>query len=122
MAAVAAAAAPRAGGAAPPLPELVHAKGVWLTDAAGRRYLDDIIVPHQANGVLVRECLGSLGFDDSRVHFTRRPVREHRRGVGCGDARRRGAVRAPARRRPRAAAGLGGGMTWGSVVLRWRAK
>lgn len=122
MAAVAAAAAPRAGGAAPPLPELVHAKGVWLTDAAGRRYLDDIIVPHQANGVLVRECLGSLGFDDSRVHFT--VDRYGNTGaasvaVTLDDAARSGRLRDGDHV---LLLGFGGGMTWGSVVLRWRAK
>lgn len=89
-------------------------------DAAGLALADvDLIVPHQANGVILRECGDALGVPPDRLHLT--VGRYGNTGaasvpITLDDAVRRGRV-APGAIVLLAA--FGGGMTWGGAVLRW---
>ncbi len=79
----------------------------------------DLIIPHQANGVMLKECVRNLGVPDDRVHYT-----VHHYGntggasvaVTLDDAVRAGRVR---KGDTLLLVAFGGGMTWGSMVLRW---
>ncbi|WP_250282035.1 MULTISPECIES: 3-oxoacyl-ACP synthase III family protein [unclassified Frankia] len=81
----------------------------------------DLVVPHQANGVLVRDCLASLDFDEDRVHYT--VDRYGNTGAASVAVTLDDAVRAGRLDDGSTVLllGFGGGMTWGSVLLRWHA-
>lgn len=79
----------------------------------------DLVVPHQANGVLLRECAHALGLAPEQLHLT--VARYGNTGAASVPVTLDDAVRAG-----RVAAGdvvllvaFGGGMTWGGAVLRW---
>lgn len=79
----------------------------------------DLIIPHQANGVILKESFCALGVQDERVHYT---VERYGNTAAASvpmaldDAVRSGRVQAGSYLLLMA---FGGGMTWGSVVLRW---
>jgi len=79
----------------------------------------DLVIPHQANGVILRESFRSLGVQDERIHYT---VERYGNTAAASvpitldDAVRTGRVQAGSYLLLMA---FGGGMTWGSVVLRW---
>jgi 3-oxoacyl-[acyl-carrier-protein] synthase-3 len=79
----------------------------------------DLVVPHQANGRLVNDCLSSLDLRPDQVHYTL----ERYGNTGAAsvaitldDAVHAGRVQDLDNI---LLLGFGGGMTWGSVVLRW---
>ena len=79
----------------------------------------DLFVPHQANARIIEATAGDSGIPAERV-----VVDVDRYGntsaasvpIALGRGRRR---RAAQRRHPRAAAGIGAGMAWASLYLRW---
>lgn len=89
-------------------------------DAAGIALEDvDLVIPHQANGVMMREWSAKLGLDPDLMHMT------------VGTTGNTGAASIPiglddAARTGRLSAGdiallvaFGGGLTWGGVAMRW---
>jgi acetoacetyl-CoA synthase len=79
----------------------------------------DLVIPHQANGRLVNDCLSSLSVRPDQVHYTL----ERYGNTGAAsvaitldDAVHAGRVQDLDNI---LLLGFGGGMTWGSVVLRW---
>lgn len=79
----------------------------------------DMIIPHQANGVMLRTCFEGLGLDDARVHYT---FQQYGNTGGASvaitldDAVRAGRV---GYGDTLLLVAFGGGMTWGSMALRW---
>jgi acetoacetyl-CoA synthase len=79
----------------------------------------DLVIPHQANGRLVDECLSSLGLRPDQVHYTLQRYGNTGSAsvaVTLDDAVRAGRM---ADRDAVLLLGFGGGMTWGTVMLRW---
>ena len=81
----------------------------------------DLIVPHQPNGRLFADCLGSLGLRPDQIHYAL--DRYGNTGatsvaVTLDDAAQAGLLHD---RDAVVLVGFGGGMTWGSVVSRWYA-
>lgn len=79
----------------------------------------DLVVPHQANGCLVDDCLTSLGLCSDQIHYT--VERYGNTGAASVAITLDDAVSA-GRLQDRdnvLLLGFGGGMTWGGVVLRW---
>lgn len=98
------------------LPELV----LDLTGAAGIQLDDvDLLVPHQANGVMLGELADSLGLEPSRLHRT--VERYGNTGAASVPITLDDAVRAGRLIEDDILllAAFGGGMTWGGAVLRW---
>ena len=89
-------------------------------DACGMDAADiDWLIPHQANIRIMDATAKKLKLAAEKVVVTRRPPRQHVGGVDSAGARRRRARR-PHPRRPRVMLlGVGGGFTWGAVLLRW---
>jgi len=80
----------------------------------------DVLVPHQANGVLLRQCLGEAGFGDDRVCYTL----DRFGNTGSASV---AITLADADRGGRFSDGdlvmlfgIGAGMTWGGLVTRWQ--
>jgi len=79
----------------------------------------DLIIPHQANGVILKECFRSLGVQDERVHYILERYGNTAAAsvpMTLADAVRAGRVQNGSCLLLMA---FGGGMTWGSTVLRW---
>lgn len=79
----------------------------------------DLLVPHQANGVLLRQCLGAAGFGDDRVCYSL----DRFGNTGSASV---AITLADAHRCGRFSDGdlvmlfgIGAGMTWGGLVTRW---
>jgi len=79
----------------------------------------DLVVPHQANGRLVNDCLSSLDLRPDQVHYTLE--RYGNTGAASVAITLDDAVHTDRvnDRDNVLLLGFGGGMTWGSVVLRW---
>jgi 3-oxoacyl-(acyl-carrier-protein) synthase III len=98
------------------LPEVI----ADLLDAAKLRLDDiDLVIPHQANGVMLAELAATLELRDETMHLT--VDRFGNTGAGSipitlDDAVRKGRV-APGAHLLFIA--VGGGMTWGGVAFRW---
>jgi acetoacetyl-CoA synthase len=96
-----------------------HAVGEVLRSTGLRLEDVDLVVPHQANGVLLRECAQELDLPPHKIHWT------------LGRYGNTAAASIPitlddAVRQDRLAPGdlvlmvaIGGGMTWASALLRW---
>lgn len=79
----------------------------------------DLLVPHQANGVLLRQCLATAGFDDDRVCYSL----DRFGNTGSASV---AITLADSHRAGRFSDGdlvmlfgIGAGMTWGGLVTRW---
>ena len=88
---------------------------------AGLRQTDiDLLIPHQANSVLLKECLESLELPLSKVHFTIERYGNTAAAsvpITLDDAVRRGRIQ---RGDHVLLLAFGGGMTWGSALIRWQ--
>jgi 3-oxoacyl-(acyl-carrier-protein) synthase III len=92
--------------------DLLGATGLGLSDI-------DLIIPHQANGVMLAELADAIGLPSAAMHLT--VDRYGNTGAGSvpvtlDDAVRKGRVTPGARLLFIA---VGGGMTWGGVAVRW---
>lgn len=79
----------------------------------------DLVIPHQANGVILQECMQSLGVATEKVHYTLDLYGNTAAAsvpITLDDAVRAGRVRMGSLVLLTA---FGGGMTWGSIVMRW---
>lgn len=80
----------------------------------------DLVIPHQANGVILKDCMRSLGVAPEKVHYTieyygntaAASVPITLDDAVCSDRVRAGDVIL--------LTAFGGGMTWGSIVMRWQ--
>jgi acetoacetyl-CoA synthase len=133
---------PAGGSRKPPTPETLHAGQHYfsmrggdvrrlaakvlpavvsdLLDVTGLSLSDiDMLIPHQANGVMLRELAADLELPATAMHLT--VERFGNTGAGSvpitlDDAVRKGRVTPGARMLFIA---VGGGMTWGGIALRW---
>ncbi len=79
----------------------------------------DLVIPHQANKVILEDCMQSLGVAREKVHYTIECYGNTAAAsvpVTLDDAVRSGRVRAGD---VILLIACGGGMTWGSIVMRW---
>ncbi len=80
----------------------------------------DLVIPHQSNGVMLRDCMQSLRIDPDRVHYTLERYGNTAAAsvpITLDDAIRSGRVRAGD---VVLLTAFGGGMTWGSNLIRWQ--
>ncbi|BCJ44771.1 3-oxoacyl-[acyl-carrier-protein] synthase 3 [Actinoplanes ianthinogenes] len=96
----------------PALEKLLHRNEMKAGDV-------DHFVPHQANGIMLRELVTAAGFQNARTHLTLERygnVGSASLPVTLDDANRAGAFRAGDLL---LLAGFGGGMSMGACLLRW---
>jgi len=91
-----------------------------LLNAADLRVSDvDVLVPHQANGVMLAELAETLGLGPGVMHLTVRRYANTGAAsvpITLDDAIRKGLIHPGA---TVLLAAFGGGMTWGGLLVRW---
>jgi acetoacetyl-CoA synthase len=79
----------------------------------------DLVIPHQANGVILHECMGELGIAPSQVCFT---LEKYGNTAAASVPITLDVVNKAGKISDQATVLLlafGGGLTWGGVLLRW---
>jgi 3-oxoacyl-[acyl-carrier-protein] synthase-3 len=82
----------------------------------------DLIIPHQANGVMLRECLQALSLPQERTHMTIEKYGNTSAAsipITLDDAVRLERIQ---EQQIILLVGFGAGLTWGSIVMRWPKK
>jgi 3-oxoacyl-[acyl-carrier-protein] synthase-3 len=82
----------------------------------------DLMIPHQANGVILRECAQALSFPQERMHMTIEKYGNTSAAsipITLDDAIQQERIQ---ERQAILLVGFGGGLTWGSIVMRWPQK
>ena len=98
---------------------LVASCAAALDDAGASPDSIDLFVPHQANPRIIEATARRLGLADGAGGGQRRPVRQHVGGVGAHRAGRGGRGWALTDGTRVLLSGVGAGMAWATVYLRW---